>query len=215
MNGSAIIDEQMKAVQIMDHWPSNPLENEHFHCSWEWHIARLSSVCALIYSFAFKVGGGMGTAPSGRRFFASASSLAAYFGYSASQVRRGLRELEQMGFFQLIARKKFKPTHYRVLSHEDWAAKHKGECTIKVEYPWAGEGDALGQSLWKRSGGQVKFADFQVKGLRNLGVEASKIEEQFSAYWEQTGQRMKPKNVPASFYKFMNAASTAVQRRSL
>jgi hypothetical protein len=38
----------------------------------------------------------------------------------------------------LIARKKFTPTHFRVFSHDDWAAKHKGRCTAKVQYPWTG-----------------------------------------------------------------------------
>jgi hypothetical protein len=72
-----------------------------------------------------------------------------------------------------------------------------------------GEGDLLGRSLWKMSGGQVKFKDFQVKGLRNLGVDESKVVAEFSAYWDQTGQRMKPKKVPANFYMYMKSSSTA------
>jgi len=200
-------------IQIMDNFPLSTLENEFFHCSWEWHIARLSSVCALIYPLAFRVSGGMETSLSDRRLFASAQSLATYFGYSECQVRRGLKELEEAGFFQLIARKKFKPTHYRVLSHDDWALKHKGKCTTKLEFPWTGEGDPLGRSLWKITCGQVKFGDFQVKGLRKLEVDENRIEKEFSAYWEQTGQRMKPKNVPANFYMFMKAASPAAQKR--
>jgi hypothetical protein len=158
------------------------------------------------------VSGGIETKLSDRRFFASAGSLATYFDYSACQVRRGLIELEKAGFFQLIARKKFLPTHFRVLSHDDWASKHKGKCTTKIKFPWAGEGDPLGQTLWKMTCGQVKFADFQVKGLRNLGVDENKIVDEFSAYWEQTGQRMNPKNVPRSFFMYMQGSSKAAQK---
>jgi AraC-like DNA-binding protein len=210
------IAEKSKAptVQQMDNGPQTTPENEYFHCSWEWHIARLSPVCALIYPLAFKVSGGMGRKLSDRRFFSSAKALASYFGYSESHIRRGLRELEEVGFFQLIAKKKFKPTHYRVLSHDDWASKHKGKCTTKVEYPWTGEGDSLGQSLWKISGGQVKFAGFQVKNLRNLGVDENKIVEEFSGYWEQTGQRMSPLNVPCGFYMNVKDSSPATQQCS-
>lgn len=204
--------EQRKS-RLMDNWASPELENEYFHCSWEWHIARSSSVCSLIYPFAFRVSGGKKTELKKRRFFPSAGALAIYFDYSECQVRRGLRTLEQAGFFQLIARKKFLPTQYRVLSHDEWALKHKGKCTIKVEFPWAGEGDPLGRSLWKITCGQVKFGDFQVKGLRNLGVDENRIEMEFSAYWEQTGQKMKPKNVPRNFFMHMKASSQAAQKR--
>jgi hypothetical protein len=201
-------------IQIMDNSLSSQFENEYFYCSWEWHIARLSPVCALIYPLAFTLSGGAKTELRDRRFFASAGSLATYFGYSECQVRRGLIALEETEFFQLISRKKFQPTHYRVLSHEDWAEKHDGKCTTKVKYPWTGEGDPLGQLLWKMTWGQVKFADFQVTGLRKLGVDENKITSEFSAYWEQTGQRMKPKNVPRSFYMHMKDVSQAAQIRS-
>lgn len=197
-------------IQVGNYLDSN-LENDYYHCSYEWHIARLSPVCSLIYPFAFRVSGGMDTSLADRRFYGSAGSLATYFDYSECQVRRGLLELEEIGFFQLIARKKFKPTQFRVLSHDDWKVKHKENCTAKSQYPWTGEGDSLGRSLWKISGGQVKFRDFQVKGLRNLGVDESKVVAEFSTYWDQTGQRMKPKNVPPNFYMHMKSTGTAAQ----
>ncbi len=212
MNTERLENSPAPAIQIMDTDPLNALENDSFHCSWEWHLARLSSVCSLIYPFAFRLSGGNETELLHRRFFASADSLAAYFGYSACQVRRGLKELEVVGFFQLIARNKFKPTQFRVLSHNDWASKHKGKCTMKVEFPWAGEGDPLGQSLWRMSGGLVKFGDFQVRNLRNLEVDENKIVDEFSTFWEQTGKRMKAGNVPASFYMAMKSASQAAHK---
>ena len=212
MNIEDAENSKTPTVQQMDIYLDSNLENEYYHCTWEWHIARLSPVCSLIYPFAFRVSGGMDTPLADRRFYGSAGSLATYFDYSESQVRRGLIELEKIGFFQLIARKKFKPTQFRVLSHDDWASKHKEQCTTKAQYPWTGEGDALGRSLWKMSGGLVKFADFQVRGLRNLGVDESKIVSKFSAYWEQTGHKMKPKKVPASFYMHMKNSSCATQK---
>jgi hypothetical protein len=214
MNIEDAENSETPTVQQMDAYLDSNLENEYYYCSWEWHIARLSPVCSLIYPYAFRVSGGMNTQLADRRFFGSAKSLATYFDYSESQVRRGLLELEEIGFFQLIARKKFKPTHFRVLSHDDWAAKQKGKCTTKREFPWTGEGDSLGRSLWKMSGGHVRFADFQVKGLRKLGVDESKVVAQFSAYWEQTGQKMKPKNVPANFYMHMKNSGCATQQCS-
>ena len=206
----------LNAAQAVQMDNSSPLihENEYFHCSWEWHIARLSSICSVIYPLVFRVSGGIETKLFDRRFFASAESLATYFGYSECHVCRGLKELETAGFFQLIARKKFKPTHYRVVSHEEWALKHPGQCTIKVEFPWTGEGDPLGQTLWKMTCGEVKFADFQVKGLRNLGMDEDEIAAEFAIFWQQTGERMKPKNVPASFHMHMRSASSAMQKRS-
>jgi hypothetical protein len=208
------VNSNIPAVQQIDTSVDSNLENEYYHCSWEWHIAQLSPVCSLIYPFAFRVSGGMDTSLVDRRFYGTAKSLATYFGYSESQVRRGLIELEEIGFFQLIARKKFKPTQFRVLSHEDWVSKHKTRCTTKIQYPWTGEGDPLGRSLWKMSGGEVKFADFQVKGLRNLGIDESKVVSEFSAYWEQTGQRMRPKNVPTNFYMHMKNSGSSAQQRS-
>lgn len=187
-------------------------ETSHFYCSLEWHTARLSPVCTPLYTFAFALSGGTGVEFRKRRFFVSAEKLADYFGYSACQVRRGLKELEELGFLQLIAREKFRPTHYRVLSHSEWAKKHPGNCAVKAELPWSGEGDPLGQSLWKLSGGTVEFAVFQIKNLRKLGFEESEIEEQFSAYWEETGQRMSPKNVPAGFYKAIKSTTHGEQK---
>lgn len=63
----------VEKTQIMDNWPSSQLENEYFYCSWEWHIARLSPVCALIYSHAFRVSGGIETPLKDMPFFASAA----------------------------------------------------------------------------------------------------------------------------------------------
>jgi len=212
VSDSIAVNGGAQEFQIMENSSLPQLENEYFHCSWEWHIARLPhSVCAVIYSLAFRVSGRREQELSKRYFFASAKSLATYFNYSEGHIGRGLRELEKAGFFQLIARKKFRPTHYRVLSHEDWAAKHKGQCTAKVEFPWTGEGDPLGQSLWKMSGGQVKFADFQVKSLRKMGMDANTIEQEFSSFWENTGHRMKPIKVPPTFYMHMKSASQAAQ----
>jgi DNA-binding transcriptional ArsR family regulator len=215
MNIEDAKNSKTPTVQQMDNDLQSTLENEYFECSWEWHLARLSSVCALLYPLAFRVSGGMDKELSERRFFASAKALATYFDYSPSQVRRGLKELEELGFLQLVGRKKFKPNHYRVLSHADWVQKHKGKCTAKNEFPWTGEGDPLGQALWRVSGGQIKFADFQTANLRKLSVPEGKIVSEFSAYWEQTGHRMSPVNVPRGFYMHMKNSGSATQQCSV
>ena len=215
MSEVVIIDSGREAVQKMDNRSSVSLENEYFHCSCEWHMARLPSVSALLYPLAFRVSGGSEIGLKERRFFASAGSLSDYFDYSECQIRRGLTALEESGFFQLISRKKFLPNHYRVLSHAEWAVKHPGGCTSKIVLPWTGEGDSLGQALWKISFGQVKFADFQVRGLRALEPDEGRILTAFEGYWEHTGAKMKPKNVPRAFYKYLENASHAAQQRNI
>jgi hypothetical protein len=75
---------------------------------------------------------------------------------------------------------------------------------VKLEYPWAGEGDPLGQRLWLESGTRVKFMEFQVRNIRDLGLPEDEILEQFGAYLNLHGGRCKkPKNVPAGFYLYL------------
>src|ERR1051325_4167054 len=94
------------------------LENSSYHCSPEFHLARMPGSAAIIYPFALRLSGKTGV------FHASAVTMSRYFGISHSTVLRALQTLEEHQFFVRVATEKFRPTKYRVLSHKQWAADH-------------------------------------------------------------------------------------------
>jgi hypothetical protein len=168
-----------------------------YHCCEEWHLARLFPVCAPLYSFARRI------SHESKIFVCSAINLADFFGYNERTIRRGLHALDEVGFFELEEQHMFCPTKYRVFDHKEWAAQHPGRCAIKLEYPWAGEGDALGQRLWVESASRVKFAEFQIRNIRKLGLTEARVLMEFKTYMERAGRFKKPKNVPGGFYLYL------------
>src|SRR5271166_1923860 len=106
-----------------------------YFCREEWHLARLTPVCAPLYSFARRI------SYQTKIFVCSAVNLASFFDYNERSIRRGMRELDETGFFELQEQHMFCPTKYRVLDHQEWVREHAGSCAAKLEYPWAGEGD--------------------------------------------------------------------------
>ncbi len=141
------------------------VENDSFHCSAEWHIARLKSSYALaVYGLALKVAGG-----DGGVWHAAEKNVAEYFGCSRFSIMRAYAEIEKLGFFIKVrgapeTRREdgqFSSGIYRVLSHDTWAKDHPGQCTTKMEMPWSGEPhtterDRLGQEMFRQSG--LKFS---------------------------------------------------------
>jgi hypothetical protein len=210
-NALAVVDGPPRSntastVQLMDNPPNGVLENEFYHCSAEWHLARLRQVCALIYPVMLRVS----SAESGprigsiaNRFFGSANSLASYLGYSESQILIGFKELQELGFIELQDSRKFAPNVYRVLRHDEWAQRHPGQCTSKVKYPWTGEGDLFGGSLWIASGSRVKFQPNQIRGLRNLGFSDGVILAHFENFWTQHSDTRSVRNIPQRFYAYL------------
>jgi hypothetical protein len=174
-----------------------------YHCCEEWHLARLSPVCAPLYSFARRI------SHESNIFVCSAVNLARFFAYNERTIRRGMRELNETGLFELEEQHMFCPTKYRVVDHQEWAKQHPGRCAIKLEYPWAGEGDALGQRLWVESGSRVKFAEFQIGNIRNLGLTEAEVLREFGTYMDEKGRSKKPKNVPFGFYMHLKGVVTA------
>jgi len=147
-------------------------ESSPYHCSPEWHLARLTRtpLAGLLYSFAFRISKNSGI------FHGSVLGLATYFGISRWKVQRAMQALTELGFFVCVARESFKPSEYRVVPHKDWAAQHPGCCTVRETFPWSEEeGDALGVRLWNASGGKMRYMPFQLAALRKTGLTDDQI----------------------------------------
>jgi hypothetical protein len=122
----------------------------------------------------------------------SISNLAEYLGYSERVVRRGYSQLRASGFFELIedGSKTFEPNVYKVLSHKEWAAKFPAHCTVKMDMPWAGEGDPLGTKMFMATGQRVKPKECEVLAIRKVQEEKKMsddaIFQQFEAYFDSS-----------------------------
>jgi hypothetical protein len=150
-----------------------------YHCSPEWHLSRLrhTPFAGLLYSFARRISKESG------RFHGSVVGMAEYFGVSRFTAQRAIAALVDLGFFVQVAREPFSPVVYRPVSHNDWAAKHPGNCAVKEWFPWSSEGgDELGVRLWNASGGKVKFMSFQLVALRNTGLSDEQIVAAFEEF---------------------------------
>lgn len=173
-----------------------------FHCCAEWHLARLKSpTTALVYPFALRI------ATNSGKFACSAISVSHFLGVHRTTVLRAYQELTTLGFFELLEHGMFDTNIYRVLRHNEWADQHPGLCAVKVEYPWTGEGDPLGQRLYAASGGRVKFKDFQVRAYRATGLEEDTIVELFEDYRSAEGKYRKARNVPYHFLVYLRAST--------
>jgi hypothetical protein len=150
-----------------------------FHCCAEWHLARLSPICALIYGFGLRISKKSG------RFTCSAASVAQFLGVSIRTVQRGFQELKSAGFFRMLESGKhsFEPSVYHVLTHLEWAKQNPGRCVEKAEFPWTNECDRLGQALWVASGSRIAFKPFQVNVIRNTGIPEPEIISLFESWY--------------------------------
>jgi hypothetical protein len=119
----------------------------------------------------------------------SISNLAGYLGYEERAVRRGYNHLRESGFFELIedGSKSFETNVYRVLSHNQWAASHPGQCTLKVSMPWTGEGDPLGTKMFMATGQRVKPKACEIQAIRKVqedrNLADNTVFEEFEAYF--------------------------------
>ncbi len=148
-----------------------------YHCTTEWHLARMSPSAALIYPFALHISKKHG------RFFCSAANMAQYFGRSRATIERGLKDLAESGFFVTISKQCFKSSIYEVLTHKPWAKTYPGLCAEKLEFPWSGEsGDMLGQAIWAKSGGMLTVQPFQLAMIRKSGLSDEIITSRFEEF---------------------------------
>jgi hypothetical protein len=178
------------------------MQDSPFYCMEQFHLADLGGPCAYLYPILYKVAKPVpvGAGEKWRIFHASAESLATYFGVDTSTIGRGLRKLAEAGFIELLKQTKFKPNSYRIFSHKEWAALHPGLCAAKLQFPFSGEIDTLGQTLLTISGGTVKFQRFQVNNIRKLGVPELDVYTEFATYMEGPGKTEPVPRIPTDFY---------------
>ncbi len=187
-------------------------EFSRYHCSPEWHLERLRDgegnrvpFAALLYPWALRI------SKKSQRFHASAEGIAEHFGRSIWTVIRALEALVAAGFFILIAKEKFRPSVYQVISHADWAQQHPGQCVVKEKMPWSDEpGDDLGKRLWNISGGKLKYQPYQLAALRGTGLDDLDITEAFTEFVAHENARRKAhnwlgrwKSVPHRFLRYL------------
>lgn len=107
---------------MSDEKPSN------FNCTAAWHLNKYSGTTLAVYDHATQL-----THNGTRLYFASATSVADYFGVHASSIRRALRNLVRSGFFVQQGTSQFQTNQYRVLTHASWVNLHPGKCRNKTE----------------------------------------------------------------------------------
>jgi hypothetical protein len=176
---------------------ANPSPESTLFCSAEWHLSKAkSTLVPLIYSLAFRLAKNSGV------FSASLRTLASYFGSGYKTVWRAVHELIKLGFFELVNEELGKPSIYRVITHEQWAENHRGQCSEKMMFPWSGENkDKLGIDLHAASGARVTFFPNQLKALRNTGLTDAEIIGRWKAFLVEDaplGRRWK-----GAYYRFL------------
>ena len=177
-----------------------------FYCSEYFHLAELTPVCSLIYGLAYKL-----THSGKNPFHVAAEHLGSYLNCSATTIRRGFQELENLGFLELKRSGRFRVNVYGVLSHIEWASLYPGRCCVKGTFPYSQEGDPLGQELWNITGGEVRFQKFQIDNLRKLEPSEERLIRLFDEFWESKGHRLPKTDVSPYFYKILKSHSLGGQ----
>lgn len=98
------------------------MEEQTFPCHFTYHLVK-EGLAGVIYSFALRE-----AEPFGGLFCQPTSRLAEYFKCSDRTIRRAYQTLVRLGFFELHTPVRGSNL-YRVLSHEEWLAKHPGQCS--------------------------------------------------------------------------------------
>jgi hypothetical protein len=98
-----------------------------FHCSAEWHLAKLGKYPALVHALILRI------QTEERDFFGSNDQIAEYFGADGKTIRRVLDVLVDTGFVEVIEERVGESTIYRALTHKEWAAKYPSRCCVKKE----------------------------------------------------------------------------------
>jgi len=158
---------------------TNEIIETQFHCDIFWHLDGLS---LRIYLLASKI------AYESGKFFASIGNLADYFDAGYSTVSEHLKHLTKEGFLEIVEQMPFRPTVYRVISHDEWASLHLKQCCQKETFPWTDDPlvDPLAQKFHSFSGGQIKFRENDMRGLQKLNLADEILVQDFSDYFEKT-----------------------------
>jgi hypothetical protein len=98
-----------------------------FHCSAEWHLAKLGKYPALVHALILRI------QTEERDFFGSNDQIAEYFDADEKTIRRILDVLADTGFVEVIEERVGESTIRRALTHKEWAARYPGRCCLKAE----------------------------------------------------------------------------------
>jgi hypothetical protein len=159
-------------------------QSSSFHCTAEWHLQKLNSRFApVLYFWAGRL------SAKSESFFPSVDNIAQYFSVHRTTVFRALDELIFYEWFEIIHNEPGKPVVYRVRSHKELVSEGRLECVQKETFPWTGEGDRLGQNLYATSGGRVMFYPRQMQGLRNSGLDDTRIIQEFRIFLDRNPQK--------------------------
>ena len=136
-------------------------------------------MAAPLYGLACKL------AHESGKFLASSERLGPYFGASQKSIDRAKKQLKNAGWFEQIQQGYFEPNVYTVVRrHEDWAAKHPGQCCVKTEFPWTLENDKLGQGIFMASGGRLQPKSYQMNVIRKeIALSDERILQEFEEWY--------------------------------
>jgi len=166
------------------------IEESKFYCSAEWHLVKMGSLCAAVYSWSLKIAG------KSKRFAVSEVDAGLYFGRHRNTILTAYKKLSESGFFKLIyaGKNAFESNVYEPIKHEQWAKEHPNCCLKREVGLTLLNDDKLGQDLYAASGTKIKFKDFRIKWYRRLGFSDNEIVEYFREWFpgyasQQSGKK--------------------------
>lgn len=143
-------------------------EDSPIHCCAEWHFARFSgpglTLVNALYGISWHLAGESGT------FFPSMTKLAPFLNKTkADELYAAADLLVTSGFWETVEALNGKPVKYRPIAHAEWAEKHPGLCTAKIELNFPHDDPELailGKKLYAIFGGE-KFYPNVLRGIRS------------------------------------------------
>ncbi len=186
-----------------------PSDDAYYHCSAEWHLAKMEPFAAIIHPFAIRVSSRQGRLfavdgqPPRRLFYASAVRLADHFGVSRWTILRAIHALRDHEWLVRIQEGNLAwPVVYQVFNHTEWALAHPGQCITKAAMPWdSAPPDVLGQRLHAVSGSRIRFYPNQLAAMRSTGLTDVQIADR----WEPFYKRHWCKGAKNLVYRFVEA----------
>jgi len=179
------------------------------NCCTAWHLWR-HGLALAIYTRA-----GQLTANGKTEFFARRQTLAKYFGANYEATRRAFLLLVNNGWLEHGSDE----THFKYMTHDDWAFLHEGKCVVQDVNPWHGEADPFIKRLFGVAGGRFRAKPHWLLGVRKYGYTDEEIVALFRTELTTAAERKKRGNhshtaAGQCFYRlscFLKANSKATQ----
>lgn len=144
-----------------------------FHCSADWHLARLGKHAALVHALMLRV------QTEDKDFFGSKGQIEEYFDADEKSIRKAIRSLVDIGFVEEIQTRGGQSTIRRALTHKEWVARNPGRCAVKRD----------------KSNPLQKMAGVQVEPMPNFtSPPAKKWPGRGAKFSRYPSQKMAPKS---------------------